>query len=81
VEGGVLSLINADGTDPHFIVSAHTLVSAPSWSPDGKTIVYAAGGYSNTGHLYTIDTAGNNGTDLTPFPLPIDSRDPNWSHH
>jgi Tol biopolymer transport system component len=34
-------IMNADGSDAHQVAAAEN-VSAPSWSPDGKTIVYSA---------------------------------------
>ena len=77
VQRGGLALMNADGSDPHTIVTTKNpdyYPRKPSWSPDGESIVYV-----DAGHLYSVDAKGDNRADLTPFPVSVDSRDPDWS--
>ncbi len=61
-----IGVVNADGSNPHFISGPGDSPSAPSWSPDGSHIVFArnnSAGYP--GDLYLAAPDGSAGTQLT----------------
>ena len=61
-----IGVVNADGSNPHFISGPGDSPSAPSWSPDGSHIVFArnnSAGYP--GDLYLAAPDGSAETQLT----------------
>jgi dipeptidyl aminopeptidase/acylaminoacyl peptidase len=61
-----IGVVNADGTDPHFISGPGGSPSSPSWSPDGSRIVFSRNnseGYP--GELYIAARDGSGETQLT----------------
>ena len=58
-------LMNADGTDKHALTTgAAPKDQLPSWSPDGKYVVYASGVGDNEG-IWTVAVDGTKPTQLT----------------
>ena len=61
-----IGVVNADGTNPHFISGPGGSPSSPSWSPDGSHIVFSRNnseGYP--GELYRAAPDGTGETQLT----------------
>jgi len=61
-----IGVVNADGSNPHFISGPGGSPSSPSWSPDGSRIVFLRNnseGYP--GELYLTAPDGTNETQLT----------------
>lgn len=53
-------IMNRDGTDPHVVFSSNGIDAVdPTWSPDGKKILFALGMGDNK-KLHTIDINGSN---------------------
>jgi imidazolonepropionase-like amidohydrolase/Tol biopolymer transport system component len=71
--GDNLWIMNADGSDPHFITDeAENLVHNPSWSPDGNYLVGRKGYYSTrsiaAGEIWMFHRGGGNGVNLVKRP-------------
>ncbi|MCB9977386.1 MAG: Tol-Pal system protein TolB [Rhodospirillales bacterium] len=73
-----IGVIRPDGSGERLISSAYH-VEGPSWSPNGRVLVYfkeTPNGNSRTARLYTIDITGYNERVLK---TPRDGSDPAWS--
>lgn len=68
-----LFVINADGTDQHQLTTKSHILEAPSWSPDGKQIVFAEN--ANPPGLFVVNADGTGLHQLTSFW----DRNPAWS--
>lgn len=77
---GDLYLVRADGTSLRRLTRTNAAFS-PSWSPDGKRLVYAAdpGGRAGAYELFTLDLASRRTTPLTRTPANVVSFAPTWS--
>jgi Tol biopolymer transport system component len=74
---GALWRSRVDGTDRLQLTTAPMATTAPSWSPDGKRIVFAGGIAGKLDQIYLISADGG-----VPEPLFHDGRNrgrPNWS--
>lgn len=77
-----IGVMRPDGSGERLLTQGY-LVESPTWSPNGRVIMYARGQpYSNSGQhgkstLCTIDITGN--FEKTLF-LPTDASDPSWSN-
>jgi dipeptidyl aminopeptidase/acylaminoacyl peptidase len=74
-------VINPDGSDPHRLTSGDKPETSPSWSPDGKQLVFGRYTYdyrvSNEHSLYVINADGSGEHRIT-FDNAYDA-DPKWS--
>ncbi|MDQ4090031.1 MAG: hypothetical protein M3163_06985 [Actinomycetota bacterium] len=73
--------INVDGTGETVLASTPTEDSLPFWSPDGTQIVFSSRrleGNTQPPDIYTMDSFGNNVTNITNLPAIEDSW-PNYS--
>lgn len=68
-----LWIMNADGTDRHYLAGSPADVWGPDWSPDGQTILYLWPSGVESG-LYTIPAAGG-----TPRHVLADVWSARWS--
>jgi Tol biopolymer transport system component len=70
-----IRVANADGTALRTLTNPEdcTFDDSPSWSPDGKTILYAETGCDTPSELYTIPADGG-----APHDLGIAGNDPAW---
>ena len=72
-------VVNADGTGKHYVTPGGRSNWLPSWSPDGRSIVYehallVAGTLRR--HIYEMPVSGGLPVDLTPNELSV--RSPMW---
>ena len=78
-------VINADGKNPRRLTNNPARDYAPSWSPDGKGIVFCSdrdghvpeGRVFHASEVYVMDADGGNPRNLTNHPS--DDRSPSWS--
>ncbi|HEY7280680.1 MAG TPA: hypothetical protein VID47_03705 [Actinomycetota bacterium] len=82
---GSIWVMNADGTQAHRVVDLASIpgggsfepnFTVPSWSPDGSSIVFAAGNAAAS-HLYVATADGSSVTQLTTGPA--SDEEPAWS--
>ena len=74
---GGITVMDADGNNKRIVKNARGI--HPSWSPDGKRIVFVSG--KNPGddsQIYVMDIDGRNRTQITHDP--VHKRLPSWSH-
>jgi TolB protein len=69
-----LSVMNSNGTDPRILGGTLEVRSSPSWSPDGRTIAFAATENEGT-RIYTVSVHGGSPIRLVDGP----SYNPVWS--
>lgn len=80
ISASAIALIDADGSNFRILTDIPGKIdSHPTWSPDGKRIVFMSNeGYNNlTTDLFMINVDGSNRTCLTNTPLVIEG-DPHW---
>lgn len=65
LENGPLYLATADGGHARAVTSIDAF-SAPSWSPDGSSIVFSGGAQQDKTHIYTIRADGTGMRRLLP---------------
>ena len=70
-----IGVMRPDGSGERMIDSAF-LVEGPSWSPNGRVVIYTRQDRRNDPALYTIDITGKNKRRLV---TPLDASDPSWS--
>jgi Tol biopolymer transport system component len=76
--GGGIWIVDRDGSNPHRI--PHTAGVQPSWSPDGKTIVFTSPGLGWA--LYTVSPKGSDLQLLREPPnhgLEAEDQNPTWT--
>jgi hypothetical protein len=78
----VHGVVRSDGSDQAIIVSAGGDFSAPSWSPDGRMLVFSydvpewekqeldSGGYPMEYEIYVVDVDGSDVHQLTDIATP-----------
>lgn len=68
--------VNRDGTNGRKIIDGATTVQNPSWSPDGKTILFQ----SRNGFHQQLAVISSNGGTARWLPATGDGAEPFWSH-
>ncbi len=72
--GGGISVMNSDGTNPHYLASG----TSPVWSRDGSKIAFfSQGGFGDPEQIFVINTDGSNIRQLTNGSFR--NWFPNWS--
>jgi hypothetical protein len=73
-----IGVVNADGSNPHFISGPGGSPSSPSWSPDGSHIVFSRNNSEGfPGELYVAAPDGSGETQLTSSGFR--NAQPQWS--
>ena len=72
--------MRTDGSGERLLTESY-LDEGPSWSPNGRVIVFhrqfpASGGHAGSTRLYSVDVTGYN---LREVLTPMDASDPAWS--
>jgi serine/threonine protein kinase/Tol biopolymer transport system component len=75
---GTLWRSKLDGTDKLQLSSSPLYAVLPSWSPDGKEIVFYAGQQGKPARIYLVQSDGGTPQELTPNE-PGQQYDPVWS--
>jgi TolB protein len=68
-------VLKPDGSGERVLVEGFH-VEGPTWSPNGRVIMYFGNDAGQGPHLYTIDITGRN---QLQEPTPHDASDPAWS--
>ncbi|GHU15171.1 protein TolB [Alphaproteobacteria bacterium] len=70
-----IGIIRPDGSEERMLTSGY-LTEGPSWSPNGRVIIFSHQDYSKREKIYSVDVTGYNRHEVqTPF----DAIDPEWS--
>jgi TolB protein len=77
MKGGQFSigLMRADGSGERLLDQSF-LVEGPTWSPNGRVLMYTRQDYRGGNYIYSIDITGNNKRKVM---TPMEASDPAWS--
>lgn len=77
MKGGTfyIGIMRPDGSGERVVDQAF-LVEGPTWSPNGRVLIYTRQDYRGTPKLYSIDITGKNRRRVV---TPLDASDPAWS--
>ena len=70
-----IGVIDAEGTEERLLTEGF-MDESPSWSPNGRVIVFTRQQRNGDTHIYSIDLTGYN---LRRLPTPTEASDPAWS--
>ena len=70
-----IGVIDADGTEERLLTDGY-MDESPSWSPNGRVIVFTREERNGDSYIYSIDLTGYN---LRKLPTPTQASDPSWS--
>ncbi|MDR1982611.1 MAG: Tol-Pal system beta propeller repeat protein TolB [Holosporaceae bacterium] len=73
--GFYIGVIHPDGTGERMIASGH-LVEGPTWSPNGRVIMFSHKDYAKREKIFSVDVTGYNKHEI---PTPYNAIDPEWS--
>ena len=71
--------MQANGTGQRQITHGTEVTEEPSWSPDGRTIVFRGSANGRTFDLFAIPAAGGAARNITRNPAGVGSLNPDWS--
>jgi TolB protein len=74
-DGFYIGLIHPDGTGERMLASGY-LVEGPTWSPNGRVILFSHQDYSRREKIFSVDVTGYNKHEIQ---TPQDAIDPEWS--
>jgi TolB protein len=73
--GFYIGIIHPDGRGERMIASGH-LVEGPTWSPNGRVIMFSHKDYSGREKIFSVDVTGYNKREIQ---TPYNAIDPEWS--
>jgi TolB protein len=73
--GFFIGIIHPNGTGERMIASGH-LVEGPTWSPNGRVIMFSHKDYSRREKIFSVDVTGYNKHEIQ---TPYNAIDPEWS--
>ncbi|MDR3179799.1 MAG: Tol-Pal system beta propeller repeat protein TolB [Holosporaceae bacterium] len=72
-----IGIVRPDGTEERVLTSGY-LTEGPSWSPNGRVIIFSHQDYAKREKIYSIDVTGYNKHEVT---TPFNAIDPEWSRN
>ena len=76
-DGFYIGVVHPDGTGERMVASGH-LVEGPTWSPNGRVILFSHQNYSKKEKVFSVDITGYNKREI---PTPLNAIDPEWSRN
>ncbi|MDR2158019.1 MAG: Tol-Pal system beta propeller repeat protein TolB [Holosporaceae bacterium] len=73
--GFYIGIIHPDGSGERMLASGH-LVEGPTWSPNGRVIMFSHQDYAKREKIFSVDITGYNKREI---PTPHYAIDPEWS--
>jgi TolB protein len=73
--GFYIGLVRPDGTGERMLASGY-LVEGPTWSPNGRVIMFSHQDYSRKEKIFSVDVTGYNKHEIS---TPYNAIDPEWS--
>lgn len=73
--GFYIGVIRPDGSGERMLATGN-LVEGPTWSPNGRVVMYTSQDYAGRSKLYSVDVTGYNKREV---PTPAEGMDPEWS--
>ena len=73
--GFFIGVIRPDGSGERMLASGN-LVESPTWSPNGRVIMFSHQDYRNRERIFSVDITGYNKHEIS---TPHDAIDPEWS--
>jgi TolB protein len=70
-----IGVMQTDGSSERVLDRSY-LEEGPTWSPNGRVLMFYRQGRGGKDRLYSIDLTGHN---LREVPTPMDASDPAWS--
>lgn len=74
---GIIRPNDTDGSTERMIASGY-LVEGPTWSPNGRVVMYSQQDYSRRERIYSVDITGYNKREIKTLSSAID---PEWSRN
>ncbi|MDR0555453.1 MAG: Tol-Pal system beta propeller repeat protein TolB [Holosporaceae bacterium] len=74
-DGFFIGIIHPDGSGERMLATGY-LVESPTWSPNGRVVMYANQDYARKEKIYSVDITGYNKHEIA---TPGDAVDPEWS--
>ncbi|MDR2781559.1 MAG: Tol-Pal system beta propeller repeat protein TolB [Holosporaceae bacterium] len=74
-DGFYIGIIHPDGTGERMLASGY-LVEGPTWSPNGRVILFSHQDYSRKEKIFSVDVTGYNKHEIK---TPQNAIDPEWS--
>jgi TolB protein len=72
-----IGIIRPDGTEERVLTTGY-LTEGPSWSPNGRVIIFSHQDYAKREKIYSVDVTGYNKHEIT---TPFNAIDPEWSRN
>lgn len=73
--GFYIGVIRPDGSGERMLASGY-LVEGPTWSPNGRVVMFSHQDYSKRNKIFSVDITGYNKHEIA---TPFDAIDPEWS--
>lgn len=73
--GFYIGVIRPDGSGERMLASGY-LVEGPTWSPNGRVIMFSHQDYNRRNKIFSVDITGYNKREIA---TPFDAIDPEWS--
>ncbi|MDR0753624.1 MAG: Tol-Pal system beta propeller repeat protein TolB [Holosporaceae bacterium] len=73
--GFYIGIIHPDGTDERMLASGY-LVEGPTWSPNGRVLMFSHQDYARREKIFSVDVTGYNKHEVS---TPHNAIDPEWS--
>lgn len=75
IGGFYIGVIRPDGSGERMLASGY-LVEGPTWSPNGRVVMFSHQDYNKRNRIFSVDITGYNKREIA---TPFDAIDPEWS--